>query len=60
MIEPKRTAKDIWKLKFLVAYRGEQTMHVIHWSENVKKGMLQKYVTCCKVVNWTCSRFSQC
>jgi len=35
MIEPKRTAKDIWKLKFLVAYRGEHTTHVIHWSENV-------------------------
>jgi hypothetical protein len=37
MTEPKRTAKDTWKLKFLVAYRGEQTMHVIHWSGNAVK-----------------------
>jgi hypothetical protein len=37
MIEPKRTAKDIQKLKFLVAYRGKEMMHVIYWSENVKK-----------------------
>jgi len=39
MTEPTRTAKDTWKLIFLVAYRGEQTMHVIHWSGNgVKRG----------------------